>query len=179
MATIPALDDVPIEDYGYKLVRAWGVGQKGKNTGAILIVAPADHKVRIEVGYGLEPVLTDALSDVIIQEKILPAFRQGDIAAGVTAGIDAIIAQLSASTRSCARDGGAGDRRARPRPPPLVGWPRCVLLAGDRRRLADRLGAAAWRRQHRRRAAIGDRLGDLVGRRVEHDEPRRRRRRLG
>ncbi len=97
VATIPALNDVPIEDYGYQLGRAWGIGQKGKNTGAILIVAPADHKVRIEVGYGLEPVLTDALTSVIIQDKILPAFRQGDIAGGVTAGTDAIIAQLSAS----------------------------------------------------------------------------------
>ena len=102
VATIPALNDVPIEDYGYQLGRAWGIGQKGKNTGAILIVAPADHKVRIEVGYGLEPVLTDALSETIIQEKILPAFRTGDFAGGVTAGTDAIVAQLGASPDAAA-----------------------------------------------------------------------------
>ena len=97
VATVPSLNDVPIEDYGYQLGRAWGIGQKGKNTGAILIVAPNDRKVRVEVGYGLEPVLTDALSSVIIQEQILPAFRKGDIPGGVTAGTDAIIAQLGAT----------------------------------------------------------------------------------
>lgn len=97
VATIPTLGDVPIEDYGNRLIRAWGVGQKGKNNGAILIIAPNDRKLRIEVGYGLEPVLTDALSNVIINEQIVPEIRKGDIGAGVTAGIDAIIAQLSAS----------------------------------------------------------------------------------
>ncbi len=97
MATVPSLGDEPIEDYGYRLGRAWGIGQKGKNTGAILIVAPTDRKVRIEVGYGLEPVLTDALTSVIIQEQILPAFRKGDIPGGVEAGTEALIAQLNAT----------------------------------------------------------------------------------
>ncbi len=97
VATIPSLGDEPIEDYGYRLGRAWGIGQKGKNSGAILIVAPSDRKVRIEVGYGLEPVLTDALTEVIIQEKILPAFKAGDLPGGITAGTDALIAQLGAS----------------------------------------------------------------------------------
>ena len=87
---------MPIEDYGYQLGRTWGIGQKGKNTGALLIVAPADHKVRIEVGYGLEPVLTDALSEQIIANDIVPAFRKGDIAGGVTAGTDAIAVAASA-----------------------------------------------------------------------------------
>jgi uncharacterized protein len=94
VVTLPSLQGYEIEDYGYQLGRAWGIGQKGKNTGAILIVAPADHKVRIEVGYGLEPVLTDALSSVIIQEQILPKFRSGDVDGGVVAGTDAIISQL-------------------------------------------------------------------------------------
>jgi len=97
VATVPALGDVPIEDYGYQLGRAWGIGQKGQNNGAILIIAPTNRKVRIEVGYGLEPVLTDALTSVIIQDRIIPEFRKGDIAAGVSAGTDAIIAQLSAA----------------------------------------------------------------------------------
>ena len=97
VATIPALNDVPISDYGVALGRAWKIGQKGTNSGAILIVAPNDRKVWITVGYGLEPVLTDAMSEEITQEQILPAFRKGDFADGVTAGTDALIAQLSAS----------------------------------------------------------------------------------
>ena len=94
VATIPDLQGYPIEDYGYRLGRAWGVGLKGADNGVILIVAPNDKKVRIEVGYGLEPVLTDALSSVIIQTKVLPAFKAGDMPAGIEAGADAIAEQL-------------------------------------------------------------------------------------
>ena len=72
VATVPSLQGYPIEDYGYQLGRAWGIGEKDKDTGAILLVAPNERKVRIEVGYGLEPVMTDALSSVIIQSAILP-----------------------------------------------------------------------------------------------------------
>jgi uncharacterized protein len=95
VATVPSLQGYEIEDYGYQLGRTWGIGQKGTNTGALLIVAPAERKVRIEVGYGLEPILTDALSSVIIQTAILPKFKAGDLEGGVTAGTDAIIAQLA------------------------------------------------------------------------------------
>ncbi len=96
IATVPDLQGYPIEDYGYKLGRAWGIGQKGANNGAILLVSKGDRKVRIEVGYGLEPILTDALSNQIIQDKILPAFRSGDYAGGINAGVDAIVQQLQA-----------------------------------------------------------------------------------
>lgn len=95
VVTVPSLQDYPIEDFGYQLGRTWGIGEKGKNTGAILLVAPNERKVRIEVGYGLEPVLTDALSSVIIQSAILPKFRDGDMQGGIVAGTDAIIEQLS------------------------------------------------------------------------------------
>lgn len=95
VATVPSLQGYPIEDYGYQLGRTWGVGEKGKNTGVILLVAPNDRKVRIEVGYGLEPVLTDALSSVIIQSAILPKFRDGDMEGGIVAGTDALVEQLS------------------------------------------------------------------------------------
>jgi len=95
VATVPSLDGYPIEDYGYQLGRTWGIGEKGKNTGVILLVAPNDRKVRVEVGYGLEPVLTDALSSVIIQSAILPKFRAGDMEGGVVAGTDALVEQLS------------------------------------------------------------------------------------
>jgi uncharacterized protein len=96
VVTLPSLQGYEIEDYGYQLGRAWGIGQKGQNNGALFIVAPAEHKVRIEVGYGLEPVITDALSSVILQTQVLPKFRTGDVEGGVVAGTDAIVAQLSA-----------------------------------------------------------------------------------
>ena len=94
MVTLPSLQGLEIEDYGYQLGRAWGIGQKGKNNGALFIIAPAEHQLRIEVGYGLEPVLTDALSSVILQTAVLPKFRSGDVSGGVVAGTDAIIQQL-------------------------------------------------------------------------------------
>jgi uncharacterized protein len=94
VATIPDLQGRDIADYGYRLGRAWGVGLKDANNGAILIVAPQERKVRIEVGYGLEPVLTDAMSSLIVQRTILPAFKRGDLPGGIEAGVDAIAGQL-------------------------------------------------------------------------------------
>lgn len=94
VATIPDLQGYDIADYGYRLGRAWGVGLKGADNGAILIVAPTERKVRIEVGYGLEPIITDALSSVIIQTRIVPAFKAGDMAGGIEAGADALADQL-------------------------------------------------------------------------------------
>jgi uncharacterized protein len=95
IVTLPSLQGLPIDDYGYQLGRAWGIGEKGRNTGVVLIVAPVERRVRIEVGYGLEAVLTDALSTIILQEKVLPKFRAGNPAGGVADGTDALIAQLS------------------------------------------------------------------------------------
>jgi uncharacterized protein len=95
VATLPDLQGLEIEDYGYQLLRAWGIGRKAEDDGVILIVAPNQRQVRIEVGYGLEPVLTDALSSVIIQSAILPKFKAGDMEGGVVAGADALIQQLS------------------------------------------------------------------------------------
>lgn len=94
VATIPDLQGYDISDYGYQLGRAWGLGDATRNDGALLLIAPNDRKVRIEVGYGLEGYLTDALSALIIQNQILPAFRDGDFPGGIAAGSDAIIAQL-------------------------------------------------------------------------------------
>jgi uncharacterized protein len=95
VATIPDLQGYDIADYGYRLGRAWGLGQKDEDNGALLIVAPNERKVRIEVGYGLEGYLTDALSSVIINRQIVPRFREGDMEGGVVAGADAIVQQLS------------------------------------------------------------------------------------
>ncbi|MGQ0559800.1 MAG: TPM domain-containing protein [Sphingosinicella sp.] len=96
VATIASLEGYPIEDYGYQLGRHWGIGQRGANNGVILIVAPAERKTRIEVGYGLEPIVTDALSSQIINNDMVPRFRDGDFPGGINAGVEAIIAQLRA-----------------------------------------------------------------------------------
>ena len=96
VVTLPSLQGDDIADYGYQLGRKWGIGQKGTNNGAVFIIVPSEHKVRIEVGYGMEGILTDALTSVILQTQVLPAFKAGDIPGGVTAGTDAIIQQMSA-----------------------------------------------------------------------------------
>src|ERR1044071_8728175 len=75
VVTLSSLQGTSIEDYGYQLGRHWGIGQKGVNNGALLIVAPNERKVRIEVGYGLEGALTDAVTKLIIENSILPRFR--------------------------------------------------------------------------------------------------------
>lgn len=90
VATLSSLQGYTIEEYGYQLGRAWGIGQKDRNNGVVLLIAPGERKVRIEVGYGLEGTLTDALSSNIIQTQILPAFRQGNLGAGIEAGTVAI-----------------------------------------------------------------------------------------
>ncbi len=95
VVTVKSLNGDDIASYGYQLGRHWGIGQKEKNNGVLLIVAPNERKVRIEVGYGLEGVLTDALSSVIIPTRILPKFTAGDLPGGVTDGVDAISDQLS------------------------------------------------------------------------------------
>jgi len=95
VATIPDLEGYEISDYGYRLGREWGIGDKERNNGALLIVAPGERKVRIEVGYGLEPVLTDGLSSLIIANDIVPRFKKGDMPGGIEAGVDALVTQLT------------------------------------------------------------------------------------
>ncbi|GAB3686031.1 TPM domain-containing protein [Salinisphaera aquimarina] len=94
VVTVPDLGGEPIEDYGYQLGRHWGIGDKDSDNGALLIVAKAEHKIRIEAGYGLEGRLTDAQSSVIINNIITPAFRQGDFAQGIADGTAAMIRVL-------------------------------------------------------------------------------------
>ncbi|MGO4175697.1 TPM domain-containing protein [Bosea sp. TAF32] len=95
VATVPSLQDVPIENFANGLFRHWKLGEKAKNNGVLLIVAPKERKVRIEVGYGLEGALTDALSKVIITTAIAPKFKSGDFAGGIDAGVDAILTILA------------------------------------------------------------------------------------
>jgi len=112
VVTLPSLQGYEISDYGYQLGRAWGIGQAKLNNGVLLIIAPTEHKARIEVGYGLEPILTDALSSVILQSTVLPKFRSGDFNGGVTAGVDALIQQLSLDTSTAEAKAAAAEQQA-------------------------------------------------------------------
>ncbi|HZP21577.1 MAG TPA: TPM domain-containing protein [Bauldia sp.] len=95
VVTLSSLQGYEIADFGYQLGRFWGIGQKDKNNGVLLIVAPNERDVRIEVGYGLEGDLTDAVTKLIIDNAILPKFRAGDYPGGIAAGVDDVIKVLT------------------------------------------------------------------------------------
>lgn len=95
VVTLKSLQGYNIADYGYQLGRHWGIGQRGRNNGVLLIVAPKERKLRIEVGYGLEGVLTDAISSDIIERVIKPHLRERNFDQGVRAGVGAIIEALA------------------------------------------------------------------------------------
>lgn len=95
VVTLKSLQGTTIEDLGYQLGRAWKIGQADRNNGVVLIVAPNERKVRIEVGYGLEGALTDAVTQLIIRNVIAPRFKVGDFQGGITRGVDDIIQVVS------------------------------------------------------------------------------------
>jgi uncharacterized membrane protein YgcG len=107
--TMPSLEGESIEGYATRVFDAWKLGQKGKDNGVLVIVAPSDRKMRIEVGYGLEGTLTDAAASRIVREAMTPRFKQNDFDGGVTA------ACRRSSTRSRARATGRRPGRRRPR----------------------------------------------------------------
>ena len=117
VVTLKSLQGTSIEDFGYQLGRHWQIGQAGKNNGVLLIVAPNEHKVRIEVGYGLEGTLTDAISRLIIENSILPRFRANDFAGGVTRGVDDIIDVLTGDAEEWKRRGANWSAAKRPESP--------------------------------------------------------------
>lgn len=87
IVTVNSLDGYAIEEYAIGLARKWEIGQKGKDNGVVLLIAPNERKVRIEVGRRLEPMLTDTMAKLIIENAILPGFRRGDFAGGIRAGV--------------------------------------------------------------------------------------------
>src|SRR6185295_10485706 len=88
---IPALDGEALEDFSLRVAEQWKLGKKDTDNGVLFLISIADRKVRIEVGHGLEGVLTDALSSRINRNEVAPHFRQGDYNGGVLAGVSAII----------------------------------------------------------------------------------------
>lgn len=90
VVTLKSLEGYDIADYGYQLGRYWKIGQKGKDNGLLIIIAPNEHKVRIEVGYGLEGEITDAQANDLILSKMVPRFKQKDVYGGIKDTVDAI-----------------------------------------------------------------------------------------
>ena len=125
VATVSSLDGQEIEPYANELFRAWKLGEKTKNNGVLLLVAPNERRVRIEVGYGLEGTLTDALSKVIIANAITPRFKAGDFAGGITRGVDDIITVLTTD---------ASEWQKRP----------SLRLDSEPRRRPGRTGSPSW-----------------------------------
>jgi len=113
VATVPSLQEDTIEDFAVRLYEAWGIGGAETDAGVLLLVAPNERKVRIEVGYGLHQYVTDILSGRIIRDAITPRFKAGDYAGGINAGIDALITQLDrepADARAVAEAAAAAER---------------------------------------------------------------------
>ncbi len=112
VAVFPKLaTDSALEDFTVRAFQAWKVGQKGKDNGAILFVFTQDHKVRIEVGYGLEGVLTDALCKRVIEERITPSFRQGDFNGGLVAGTLALMQAAKGEYKGTGKTAAESKRR--------------------------------------------------------------------
>lgn len=97
VVTVNSLQGDTIEDYASKLYASWGIGGAERDTGVLLLIAPNERKMRIEVGYGLTPYITDILSGRIIRDDITPRFKRGDMVGGINAGVDALLTQLSQS----------------------------------------------------------------------------------
>lgn len=93
--TVPTLGGQSIEEFGLALGRQWGIGRAENNDGILLIVAPTERRVRIEVGYGLEKTMTNARAQTIIDDRILPRFGEGQMQDGIVAGADAIVSVLA------------------------------------------------------------------------------------
>lgn len=140
--TIPSLEGESLEEYSIKVAEAWKIGQKGKDNGAILLIAKQERKIRIEVGRGLEGKLTDLLSGRIIRGEIAPRFKAGDFDGGVSAGVAAIMAAVKGEYTASPGESGSGKKGSKPVLTVLlfliIG---CVVLGGISRILGGVAGA--------------------------------------
>jgi uncharacterized protein len=157
VATVKSLEGYPVEDYGYRLGRYWKLGNAKNDDGVLLLVAPNEKKVTIATGYGAGGYMTDAMSGIIIRQDILPHFKQNppDYGAGIEAGADAIIRQMSLPPDQAQKNSAAADQAQRQQehsssnPLPLIFWFMIigfVLLSHFRR--------SSGRRYRRRRGGI-------------------------
>jgi uncharacterized protein len=115
VATVSDLEGNDISDYGYKLGRAWGIGDEAKDDGVVFLIAPNERRMNISVGYGLEPILTDALSGRIIRDIVTPKFKAGDMPGGIQDGVNAIAEQIQLTPEEAAARAAAADKAERDR----------------------------------------------------------------
>jgi uncharacterized protein len=141
--TIPSLQGEPLEEYSIRVAETWGIGQKKYDNGALLLVSRDDRKVRIEVGMGLEGVLTDLLAGRIVDYEIVPNFKEGRFDRGFEAGVDAIIAAVkgeytgTGKVATTSSDSGRGGRFV----PFFILLPLLGMLGARRRLLSAIVGA--------------------------------------
>ena len=130
VATVNSLEGYPVEDYAYRLGRAWKIGSAKENNGVLLLVAPNERKVFIATGYGAGGFMTDAMSGLIIREAILPHFKQNppDYGGGIEAGADAIIKQMTLPPDEAQKNVAAAEQQQQQRqhsggsPLPVIFW---------------------------------------------------------
>ena len=120
--TIPSLQGEPLDEYSLKVAESWGIGQKGKDNGALLLIAKKERKIRIEVGYGLEGRLTDLIAGRIVDNVIEPRFKEGDFDSGV---VDGVVAMTQVVRGEYKGDGESGRHRRNP-----LGWLALLLFFG-------------------------------------------------
>ena len=127
VVTVPSISPLTIEEYATELFARWGIGQKGKDTGVLIVVAVKERKVRIETGYGIEPILPDGKAGAIIREVMLPRFKQGALGEGLAAGAEAV-AEIVARAEGITLSPSPGPRLPNRSPPPAIVWP-LILIA--------------------------------------------------
>ncbi|MDR7061080.1 uncharacterized protein J2X38_003150 [Sphingopyxis sp. BE235] len=115
VATVSDLEGNDVSEYGYKLGRAWGIGDEAKDDGVVFLIAPNERRMNIAVGLGLEPVLTDALSGRIIRDVVTPKFKAGDMPGGIQDGVNAIAQQIQLPPEEAAARAKAADSAERDR----------------------------------------------------------------
>jgi uncharacterized protein len=144
VAIVPSLDGQDVDDLANRLYERWGIGQKDNNNGVLLLVALADRKARIEVGYGLEHRLTDALSRRILEERLFPAFREKAYARGIASTCDGIIEATQGAYQA------RPSKRGTPIPVPLLIFLiLVVLIVLSALRTGTGIGGKGGRRYYR------------------------------
>ena len=113
VVTVASLEDYDIADYANRLFRNWQLGDKERNDGVMLVIAPNQRRMRIEVGYGMEPIITDGFSFLVINKIITPRFKAGDLPGGIEAGTDALIEQMTLPPDQAAQIGAQANAQQR------------------------------------------------------------------